>query len=379
MVSDNAGLDALCASWRHCEFLAMDTEFIRTSTFFPQAGLFQVNTGDERNYLVDPLVMTDWTAFRELMLDSRIVKVMHSCSEDLQVFMASMQLVPAPVFDTQIAGAFLKDGFGCSYQTLVRDYLGIELPKGETRSDWLQRPLADKQLHYAALDVACLPAIYQAQRKVLTETGRLGWLEEECDKLLDIYRKEMQADFSDFYLNMRGAWQLDRRQLQALKLLAQWREQRARKRNKPRNWIVQDKQLIDIARLMPASPEALSQVPDLDRNFMRHESLEVLATVHAAESVPEAALPALLPRPLDGGTKQRLKRGQQFVDRKAGELGLPVEMLSRKRWLVELLQNLLVLEKGGQSVDDADKVMPKEMLGWRRTFLDPGLLQAMRK
>lgn len=380
LVEDNDTLDALCRAWRECDYLAMDTEFIRTSTFYPKAGLIQINPGDGNNYLVDPLVMTDWTAFKALMQDAGIVKIFHSCSEDLQVFLAEMQLLPSPLFDTQIAGALLKDGFGCSYQTLVREYTGLDLPKGETRSDWLQRPLAEKQLHYAALDVACLPIIYQAQRKALIDSGRSSWLDEECDALLAGCRTEMVADFSDYYLNIRGAWALNRRQLLTLKVLAEWREHRARKRNRPRNWIVQDKQLIDIARLQPETEDDLAQVKDLGRNFLRHEGREVLDKIREADALATGELPPALPRPLDGRAKQRLKRGQRFVEQQAAALELPVEMLSRKRWLMSALQNMMAAEQDGD-LDDAGlaAMLPVEMSGWRKSLLVPGLLEAMKK
>lgn len=377
LVQDDATLHALCAQWQTSPFLAMDTEFIRTSTFFPHVGLIQINAGD-RNILVDPLGINDWEPFKALMINAAVVKIFHSCSEDLQVFMVALKLVPYPVFDTQVAAAFLHEGFGCSYQALVRHHLGIDLPKGETRSDWLQRPLDDKQLHYAALDVACLPAIYHTQHAALRATGRLAWLEEECVNLLAQYRSEMTDDFADYYLNLKGAWPLDRRQLAILKALAQWREQRARKRDRPRNWIVQDKVLIDIARSAPASLAALESIDGVSKNFLRHEGQEVLKLVAQARDVAEEQLPAALPRPLDGKAKSRLKKAQDYAESKARELGLPVEVLVRKRWLIDLLQNLMASEKLQGTPPPEDSLLPAGLSGWRMQLLLPGLLDAMR-
>lgn len=378
LVTDDEVLQALCQEWKDRPFLAMDTEFIRTSTFYPRAGLIQINAGDENNYLLDPLALTQWDLFKALMLDSDITKIFHSCSEDLQVFMAEMQLVPTPVFDTQLAGAFLGDGFGCSYQNLVRHYLEIDLPKGETRSDWLQRPLDPKQCHYAALDVACLPVIYQSQKQALVESGRQSWFQEECERLLQNYRDEMASDFSSYYLNIRGAWQLSQKALNRLKLLAAWREYRARKRNKPRNWIVQDKQLLEISRLDPRSLDELATVEDLDRNFMRHEAGEVLAVIKEADNVPAEALPSELPKPLDGRVKSRMRKAQNFVETRAAELGLPVEMLSRKRWLTSLMQDLVACEQESRGKDVPEVMLPDEMNGWRKPLLLPGLMEAMK-
>ena len=138
LVIENQTFQQLCQQWKSARFLAIDTEFIRTTTFYPHVGLIQINDGTD-NTLIDPLTINDWGPFCELLQDKELVKIMHSCSEDLQVFMAAMKVVPEPIFDTQIAAGLLNEGFGCSYQTLVKNILDIDLPKGETRSDWLQR------------------------------------------------------------------------------------------------------------------------------------------------------------------------------------------------------------------------------------------------
>ncbi len=368
MITGDAALNALCVRWHHSDYLALDTEFIRTTTFFPNVGLIQLNDGGDTSYLVDPLTITDWSAFRALMLDSGVMKIFHSCSEDLQVFMVALDLVPAPIFDTQIAAAFLSQGFGISYQNLVSLMHGIDLPKGETRSDWLQRPLSETQMQYASLDVAYLPAIYLEQSRQLAVKQRLGWMEEECETLLNQYRTEMAGDFSNFYLNIKGAWQLNRKQLAILKRLAAWREQRARKRDKPRNWIIKDKSLIEIARNCPDNMEALARTDELGKNFLRYEGKEILSLVVAATEMPESDWPEMLPRPLDGRAKSRLKKGQQYVENQAGVLDLPVEVLARKRWLISVLQ---------ETSGNAENALPPELLGWRKPYLLPGLLEAM--
>ena len=289
-----------------------------------------------------------------------------------------MQVVPEPVFDTQIAAGLLNEGFGCSYQTLVKNILDIDLPKGETRSDWLQRPLSENQCHYAVLDVACLPAIYQHQKSALEESGRLEWLEEECELLITQYSEELDGDYSDYYLNFKGAWQLKSEELAVLQLLAQWRELRSRKRDKPRNWIVKDKQLLEIARLRPGSLDDLKQIDDLGRHFLHHEGNEVLRIVKQASEISTDLLPILLPKPLEGNEKQQLKKGQQFAEQKALELGLPMEMLIRKRWLISLLQNMRNLSQEGlEQHSDTVEFLPVELAGWRKPMLIPELMEAM--
>jgi len=212
----------------------------------------------------------------------------------------------------------------------------------------------------------------------LLETDRLEWFMEECNSLLTLYRKELSSDFSDYYLAIRGAWQLDARQLNILKHLAQWREHRARKRDKPRNWIVKDKSLLDIARLTPATLEELGTIDEINANFLHHEGGEILSLIAIASSAADADLPEPMPRPLEGKTKTRLRQGQKFIEGKALELNMPVEMLIRKRWLITILQNM----RAGESVSaeqDAQALLPEELLGWRYSLLMPGLLQAMTK
>ena len=376
LVEDDQTLNDLCQLWQDSHYLAMDTEFIRTSTFYPHVGLIQINAG-AGNYLIDPLKINDWEAFKALMTRQSITKIFHSCSEDLQVFMVKLQLIPSPVFDTQIGAAFLNEGFGNSYHALVVDCFDIDLPKGETRSDWLQRPLQDKQLHYAAQDVAYLPTIYMKQLKLLEEKGRLPWFQQECESLLNTYRKEMDADFFDYYLNIRGAWQLNSPQLHILRQLAQWREVHARKRDKPRNWIIKDKNLIDIARLMPDSFEQLGLIDDLSHNFLRHEGQEILDLVVNALAEPDEGQPVTLPQPLDGKAKSRLKKAQQYAEKKSIELDLPVEILIRKRWLITMLQDLSLLEESPVASPE-DRLLPQELAGWRKDLLFPGLIESMR-
>ena len=257
------------------------------------------------------------------------------------------------------------------------DCFDIDLPKGETRSDWLQRPLQDKQLHYAAQDVAYLPTIYMKQLKLLEEKGRLPWFQQECESLLNTYRKEVDADFFDYYLNIRGAWQLNSPQLHILRQLAQWREVHARKRDKPRNWIIKDKNLIDIARLMPDSFEQLGLIDDLSHNFLRHEGQEILDLVVNALAEPDEGQPVTLPQPLDGKAKSRLKKAQQYAEKKSIELDLPVEILIRKRWLITMLQDLSLLEESPVASPE-DRLLPQELAGWRKDLLFPGLIESMR-
>jgi ribonuclease D len=313
LIDTDAALAACCQRWSACTALALDTEFMRVSTFFPKLALIQVADGTSITR-IDPLRIQDWSAFAALLTNPAITKIMHSCSEDMLVFHTFLNVLPTPVFDTQIATALLNEGVGISYQNLVKLRFGIDLPKGETRSDWLQRPLTSEQLEYAALDVAYLPQCWQAQCNALQAQGREGWLREDCARLVQQYVADLASDFSEHYLNFKAAWQLRPQQLAALQKLAAWREQRARKRDKPRSWIVKDNALFAFAQNLPTTRAQLAAVEEVSDNFVRFEGDEVLALLHDAREISDAECPPPMAKPLTQVLKARLRKAQDVLE-----------------------------------------------------------------
>lgn len=170
-IRDDASLAQQCREWRTQPYLALDTEFMRVDTFYPAAGLVQVGDG-RQEWLIDPLLIQDWSPFAELLEDERVVKVLHACSEDLEVFLRLTGSLPVPLFDTQLAAAYLGMAHSMGYSKLVKEVLDIDLPKDETRSDWLQRPLTEMQMRYAADDVQHLAQVYLALDARLSEEKR---------------------------------------------------------------------------------------------------------------------------------------------------------------------------------------------------------------
>ncbi len=379
LITEDDELNKYCNSWQELPYLGLDTEFMRIDSFYPRVALIQLNDG-LRNYLIDPLKINDWSRFSALMQASHIVKIFHSCSEDLLVFIRQFGFLPVPVFDTQIANAFLNQGFAVSYQNMLAEQLSIDIPKAETRSNWLQRPLSARQLEYAALDVAYLPEIYERQRMQLSDMQRLSWLEEDCQRLNTVYRDELTQDFSQSYRNIGGAWQLDQQQLMVLKKLAEWRELRARERDKPRNWIIKDKELLKIAKTTPENTEQLTQINDLNPNFLHYEGDRVIDLIHSAQKPGEEKLPERLPRPLSGGQIKLFKKAQHLIEKKADELKLPIEVLGRKRTLLGLFQEILQLKSTNAEANiTADKLsLPEELQGWRRALIVDELVDLLR-
>lgn len=367
-VAENEKLNSLCAEWRTLSVLALDTEFIRIDTFFPRLGLIQVCDG-KASYLLDPLALTDWQAFIGLLCSESIVKIFHSCSEDLVVFSDFFKQLPRPMIDTQKAAAFLDYGYSISYQNLVKEILGIEISKGETRSDWLRRPLSADQLTYAALDVAYLPEIYAILLERLQEKQRDTWLVTECEQMLEQASIERHGDdWQNYYLNLGAAWRLDLQQLGALQRLCAWREQEARRRNKPRSWIAKDADLILLADSLPSTRSELTALHELPRALSQQDGsslLEIIATPHRGPALQ----PELVEQPLTPEQRKLLKKCQEVVRLNADKLGVAPELLARKKQLIPLL---VEFEKHGSFS------WPEAMGEWRREILEKALLDVLQ-
>lgn len=366
-VTDNQELAQLCEAWLQLELIALDTEFVRVDTFYPRIGLIQVGDG-VNNYLLDPLKIDQWDSFIALLAKPTIIKVLHSCSEDLVVFKEFFNQVPTPMFDSQKAAAFLGLGYSISYQNLVKEVLDVEVSKDQTRSDWTRRPLTQEQCNYAALDVAYLPSITKFLQEELVKIGRLEWLQQECEQMLVAASPDAaQIAWRDYYLSLGGAWRLKDTQLEALQRLCEWREQQARSRNKPRSWIAKDAELIAIADALPKDKAQLSAIADLPRPLVSRDGDTVLSLVAAPHTGP-AVTPELIEQPLDSQMRKTLKQCQSIVRLEAERLDIAPELLARKKQLLPLIG----LAKRGNDFD-----WPAQLGGWRRQFLETSIRKAL--
>lgn len=332
-VDSGEHLAELCARWRSQSAVALDTEFMRSRTFFPQPALVQVGDG-QHCYLIDNLAIGDLQPLRELLLDRGVTKIMHSCSEDLETLERLLDIVPEPIFDTQIAAALAGLGAGLGYAATVSQLLQIDLPKSETRSDWLQRPLSEAQKNYAALDVAWLPLIYGLLLKRLRERGRLEWLQEDCAAVIQAARNPDPPEL--YYLRVKGAWRLRGTQLAALRDLCAWREREARARDLPRNHVLKEAVCLDLAQRLPRHLATLAQ-PELEGRTLRRYGETLLAII--AEAVDKGEAPQLLPQPLTREEGEWLKDLRRQTAEVAEALQLPQEILVRKKELEALAQS----------------------------------------
>lgn len=338
MVDSDSALADCCATCAKAGRIAFDTEFIRTDTFYPKLGLIQICDGDSV-WLVDPLAIVDFAPLVDLLVNEQVVKVFHSCSEDLEVLQSAFGVLPTPLFDTQIAAAFAGEGFSRGYGRLVEQVLGIALDKHETRSDWLQRPLTPSQCLYAAEDVIYLVRVYD---HLLAELNpeRLAWIREDMADLLD--SAATPADPDSYYLRIKGAWKLPPADQQLLQKLAAWREQLAREQNKPRSRIVPDNVLIEVARLHPTSRNQLSRIDGFHPQSARQYGELLLEQLDQclAQGGDGSGLELVAP-PLEREARLVLAEYRSLIDSKAQELGIAPELLARKKDLETLVRSRL--------------------------------------
>lgn len=355
-------LDAACAEVADAPVIALDTEFFRERTFHPVPALIQFSAGGPA-FLVDPLEVACTEAFRRL-LSTGPLKLLHASSEDLEVFAHWAGVPVAPLVDTQIAQALLGETPSMGYQKLVEHWTGEILPKDETRSNWLLRPLSETQLNYAALDVTWLLRVWEQQREALQERGRMAWLEADCHDLVAQAERSVAAD-GQWYLRHRQLWRLSPRQIEAFRRLTIWREGEARRRDVPRGWLVHDRVLYAIAEQMPENRFDLARIEGLKPPVIKREGDTLLALVREARHLDEGELPPAIPSPMAPEFKQRIKALKRVINAEADALGLAPEVLMRRRDLEALVTTHLE----GQPLS-----LPA---GWRGDRLNAGLTAAL--
>jgi ribonuclease D len=353
---------------KECDAIALDTEFMRTDTFFPILGLVQIYNG-ETCWLIDPLAISDLSLLAEILIAPGIIKVFHSCSEDLEVLKHVLGCVPTPLFDTQVAAAFSGYGFSKGYAGLVEAMLGIPVAKGETRSDWLQRPLSESQLGYAALDVIHLLPVYRRLCDNLTHLGRSEWVNQEMTGVVE--KASGNENLAEYFLKVKGAWQLDPQGLEALRLLCEWREIEARERNRPRGRVIGDKTLLDMVIKTPKNNHDLSDIEGMHPGLVRRYSEILLTLLQNGLATPLSDCPKTLPEPLPRQAGETTKQLKRIVNTQAELLDLPPEVLARKRDIEFLVRQL---------VEQRRACLPDTIaVGWRFDVIGQLLLEAANK
>jgi ribonuclease D len=264
MITDSGALKKLCEALAHEEFVTVDTEFLRESTFWSELCLIQI-AGEKLNGLIDPLAAgLDLKPFFSLMDNPKVLKVFHAARQDVEIMVHRAGTVPHPIFDTQIAAMVCGFGDQVSYEGLVRRLAGAQIDKSSRFTDWSRRPLSDKQLAYALSDVTHLRTVYAKLKTELDATGREPWLAQEMAILMAIetYRTHPEDAWKRIKVRLKS-----KKQLGVLMSVAAWREIEAQEKNVPRGRVIKDDAVAEIATQMPQTKEALAQLRALPRGF----------------------------------------------------------------------------------------------------------------
>ena len=357
LINNNHSLADVCQSAREQSVVALDTEFVRVSSYFPKLGLIQLYDG-ERVSLIDPLSITDFSPFVALLSDQNVLKILHACSEDLLVFLQEFDQLPQPIMDTQIMARFLGLGTSAGLAKLVRQYLNVDVDKGATRTNWMKRPLSESQLHYAAGDVWYLLPLYHRLQQELAAGPWLNAVLADCALALTKTKKLQTYDTETAYLDIPNAWKLNPLELARLKILAKWRQEVAITRDLALSYVVKSEHLWKVAKYNPRNTSEMLEM-GLTNNEVRVRGKKILQLLAQARRISPYDYPKRIVRILDD---TRYKKAMRLLQEKAYELtpqGLTLEILASKRSLEELLKWVWLYN------EPQDK-LPDLLLGWRR-------------
>lgn len=291
LVTSTSDLASVCERFVSADFITVDTEFMREQTFWPELCLIQI-ASDTVEAIVDPLAEgIDLAPFYKLMANDRITKVFHAARQDIEIMYSEAGLIPAPIFDTQVAASVCGYGDSVSYVNLVKDITGHDIDKSSRFTDWSRRPLTDKQLIYALGDVTHLRDVYRHLRGKLDATGRSSWVSEEMADLTHPETYETRPEDAWKRLKMRTK---NRKSFGVLIELAAWRERAAQAQNVPRSRVLRDEALYDIANQMPTTPEQLGRLRTLSDGFSRSQrAREIMDAVRMGLERDPKSLPQM--------------------------------------------------------------------------------------
>lgn len=357
----------ICHYFSTCDVIAVDTEFVRTRTYYPKLGLIQVCDGQQLA-LIDPVAIENLCDFWRLIDNENVTKVIHACSEDIEIFIQQGQCSPKNVIDSQIAMSFLGHGLSIGYAAMVEHYLGISLDKSDSRTDWTKRPLTESQLSYAQADVEYLAKIYPILMKDLSQTPWQAAAFEDSQLL--VAKKRLTIDADTVYLNVKMAWKLSGKQLNNLKQLAKWRYEQALSRDLPLSFVAKDNTLIACAQYSPKSVGAMAKLNGADIQDVRYRGKQIIAVLKKAQEIQESDFPPRIKR-LDSfpGYKQNFKKIKEYVLQVGADLSLPAENIASKKQINQFLSWYYKQEQQG-AVDLLN--------GWRLNTLGNALLASAK-
>lgn len=333
LIDDAAALEGLCDLLERAKLVAIDTEFVRERTYYPQLCLVQVAT-DDCVVCVDCLADLDLGPFFACLARRDLPWVLHSGRQDLEVLHRHAGMLPATLVDTQIAAALTGRAAQLGLREVLASVLGVDIGKDHTRADWSARPLPDGPLRYALDDVRFLLPLWRSLEREIERLGRFDWLAEDCARLVETAGQE---DLLPVWLRIKGVQGMRPDEQAAAYALVLWRETTARKLDRPRRWILSDELLARIAHVRPRSVSALRRIPEMPQRLAQRFGEEIVAAVGERGSTEHLAAierAGIAERP----DRDALKALQAKVKARAEELGIEPEVLASRRDLAAWLR-----------------------------------------
>jgi ribonuclease D len=364
MIETTADLEAACIELAKSEFITIDTEFLRETTFWPELCLIQM-ASPTIEVIVDPLAKgLDMKPFFELMANASVLKVFHAARQDIEIIYNRGGLIPHPIFDTQVAAMVCGFGDSVSYDQLVSRTKGVQIDKSSRFTDWSRRPLSEKQLDYALADVTHLRDVYLYLKAELEREDRSSWLSEEMDVLEAKETYDIHPDDAWQRLKMRLR---KPQELAVLKYVAAWREREARSRNVPRSRVIKDDAIYEIAQQQPKDNEALGRLRTIPKGWERSAAgAAVVEAVNLALALPKADMPHA----------PRQNQPPEGAAAAAELLKVLLKLISEKHGVApKVIANSEDLDKIAAEGEDADV---GALRGWRRELFGEPALQLIK-
>jgi ribonuclease D len=288
-IANSSELEAFCARQRGVDYITVDTEFLRDRTYWPQLCLVQI-AGPTEAAAIDTLASgIDLNSMYELMADRDLLKVFHAGRQDVEIFFHRMGSIPEPLFDSQVAAMVCGFGDQVGYEALVSKLVGARVDKSSRFTDWSNRPLSQKQLKYALADVTHLRPAYEKLSKSLEKSGRTHWLDQEMGVLMDPETYQLEPKNAWRRLKSRNK---NPRFHAILRELAAWREREAQSRNVPRNRVIRDDAILEIAAQVPASVEALRNMRAVSKGNVNGDTgAAIMEAITRGRNIPDSELP----------------------------------------------------------------------------------------
>ncbi len=287
-IDNQEGLAALAKEAMTSRYVAIDTEFLREKTYYPNLCLVQLCT-EGGTYVVDPFAVDDLGVLAPVFENEAAVKLFHAGTQDIEILYREVGAMPRPIFDVQVAAALLGQSYQAGLASLLSSFLGVSIKKSDSFTDWTRRPLAASQLSYAAEDVIYLPRLYEVMTSRLEELGRLHWLDDEFADMTN--PENYEVDPYARYRRLKRGNQLSRKQMAAAREVAAWREVQAQRRDIPRKWVLSDEQVVEACKREATSIDELFMVRGVKQGMSTRDAREVAQLMKKAFASDESTWP----------------------------------------------------------------------------------------